>query len=328
MIKIKKWGSENKIIKTTMRNIYNITLKNLYAYFALCIILILILLAIQTISFFEEKPVDKVVEKEVAVEVIAVEIKEVVVGETLVGTTTPTPITREFAFSSAGAYAIDGNSLYKFRTEKRWPIASITKLITALVAYENLELSRVIKITEEAIATEGGAGKFSAGGKYTLDDLVKAAILVSSNDATEAIAIYYGRDDFIALMNKKVKEIGMTNTSLVDPTGLSIQNLSSVEDLYKLSKYILLNEPRIFDISTKEVKIITEITSNLNRPLKNINFFAGHTGFLGGKTGRIPESNGNLLSVFNLPKKKSEVIIIVLGADDRFLETEKILNDL
>lgn len=238
----------------------------------------------------------------------------------------PPPIVEEVSVSAAGAYALTGEELYSFRADKRWPIASITKLMTALIASEEFESNEVITITEKAIVTEGNSG-FAVGEKYYAEDLIEAMLLISSNDAATALAIHYGEDAFIDRMNERAGELGMTNTSFRDPTGLSFQNLSSVEDLRKLALYIWENDPQIFRTTTQKTGMLTEVQTGRRKTVENINTFAGRGDFLGGKTGRIPEAEGNLLSIFKT-QNREPTIIVVLGTKDRFKETEAILNNL
>ena len=241
------------------------------------------------------------------------------------------PIVEEVQVSAAGAYSMSGEELYSFRPDKRWPIASITKLMTALTA-DRLFMSEkpyeLIKVTEEMVATDGNSGGFRVGEVFRVDDLIKAMMLVSSNDAAEALAMHFGEKAYVAEMNKIALEIGMTDTRFVDPTGLSVQNLSTAEDLRRLAKYIWENEPYIFEISQAKSGVITDRISGAGRILTSINEFSGRADFLGGKTGNIPEAEGNLVSIFKVPERDEEVIIIVLGTAGRFAETEKILDNL
>ncbi len=228
--------------------------------------------------------------------------------------------------SAAGAYGEGGKEAFGSRTEKRWPIASLTKLMTALVAFENIPEGEVIIITEEAVLTEGVSGSFTAGEKFKLNDLVKAMMLASSNDAASAIAIHFGEADFIEAMNEKAKELGMTDTSFIDPTGLSSRNQSTVIDLLRLTEYVRTIEPEILAMSKKLKDTIMEVKTGKRRTIVNINIFAGRSDFLGGKTGSTQEAGGNLISVFKVAGEPK--IIIVLGAEDRFAETEKIKDSL
>ena len=231
--------------------------------------------------------------------------------------------------SAGGAYLMNSNEpLYAFRSQKQWPIASVTKLMTTLVARKLMAETETITMDEEAIAAHGEAGDFKTGEKFRASDLVQAMLLVSSNDAAKALADHYGEEAFVAEMNRLAVDIGMTNTIFVDATGLSARNLSTSNDLSRLVRFIWSEDPGIFAITRLPYANIIDIDGGRSRKLNNINFFAGRSNFLGGKTGQIPDSNGNLVSIFNLPDKSSPVIIIVLGAEDRFKETEKILNKL
>jgi len=241
------------------------------------------------------------------------------------------PIIEEVTLSAAGAYTIGGQELYSFRADKRWPIASITKLMTALTAdrlYLTEKPYETILITEEMINTEGNSGGLKVGEKIRADDLIKAMMLVSSNDAAAALAIHYGEDAFVSEMNRIAVELGMTGTSFVDPTGLSVQNLSTVEDIRRLAKFIWEEESYIFEITQNQSGVITDLLSGSRWRLESINEFSGRSNFLGGKTGSIPEAEGNLVSIFYDAERGEELIIIVLGTGDRFGETENILNNL
>lgn len=240
-----------------------------------------------------------------------------------------TPIVQEVQISAAGAYnLLTDENLYEFRTEKRWPIASITKLMTTIVAHEFLDATDTIEITEEILAIEGESGGFSLGEVYTIESLINSMMLVSSNDAAYALAEHFGEEEFIAEMNIKAKEIGMMDTNFYDSSGLSPQNLSTVEDLRTLAKYIWLEEQSVLSVTRSKSGIIREVNTGIVRNLININAFAGRPGFLGGKTGRIPDSGENLLSIFIGPDNSTPIVIIVLGTGDRFYETEKILMKL
>lgn len=231
--------------------------------------------------------------------------------------------------SAAGAYLMNSNEpLYALRGQKQWPIASVTKLMTTLVARKLIAETETIAMDDEAIAAYGEAGDFKTGEKFKAPDLVQAMLLVSSNDAAKALADHYGEEAFVAEMNRSATGIGMTNTIFVDATGLSAGNLSTSDDLSKLVRFIWLEDPEIFTITRLPYANIHDIDSGRVRKLDNINLLSSRSNFLGGKTGQIPDSNGNLVSIFTLPDKSAPVIIVVLGAEDRYKETEKILRKL
>lgn len=193
-----------------------------------------------------------------------------------------------------------------FNAEQQWPMASLTKLMTAAVALENIGKDAKITMSEKAIATESAAGNFSVGGVYSFTDVLSALLKVSSNDAAVALAEFVGENKFLELMNQKAADLKMQHTRFFDPSGLSSLNQSTLEDLEKLVEYIYYQHPEIFRITQEKEG--------------NIHPFAGRPDFIGGKTGFIDEANGNLISLFN--NNGQPLLIIVLGSDDRAKDTQ------
>src|SRR3989344_4573654 len=223
--------------------------------------------------------------------------------------------------TAAGAFGDGGKEVFGWETTKRWPVASIAKLMTAVVVSEKMQATDVVEITSDMLTAPGDSG-FIKGQKYKVSDLEKAMLVVSSNDATYALAIHYGQANFVAAMNQKARDLRMNDTYYVDPAGLSAQNQSTVNDLVILAGYIRGYHPDIF-IETKKTKdTIAEVKTGKRKTLTSINEFAGRKDFLGGKTGTTPEAGENLLSIFNIAGEAK--IIIVLGDEDRYVETQKI----
>ncbi len=207
-------------------------------------------------------------------------------------------------------------------SNKILPIASITKLMTAVVALENIPKDDQVYINWESVKVYGEQGSLKEGDSYEVWDLIHAMLLESSNDAAEALAIQYGRPDFIELMNKKAEEIGMVSTFYFDASGLSFKNVSTVSDLSKLAQYI-----------EKEHSIIWDITRlknyrKDNRIWYNNNHFAGDANYYGGKNGYIDEAKKTLISIFELPispnNELRKVGAVLLYSDDASSDMEKI----
>jgi len=143
--------------------------------------------------------------------------------------------------------------------DKTLPIASLSKLMTALVVIENTHLSDY-DLSKTTIVSQKAAsqynipvhGNLEAGQVIAIEQLLKYMLYYSSNDAAFALAEVIGLDNFIAKMNQKSKELGLNNTYFINPTGLdpsdidAVPNYSTVNDLAKLSKYILSNHGLIF----------------------------------------------------------------------------------
>ncbi|HEY4499842.1 MAG TPA: serine hydrolase [Candidatus Paceibacterota bacterium] len=237
------------------------------------------------------------------------------------------PYTSMPELSLQAAYIKDlttGRELFNTSDHNRWPIASLTKLMTAVIAREHFQPETKILITEKAFQTEGAAGNLNAGELYTVSDLIQAMLMVSSNDAAAALAEFYGTTKFIEVMQKKAATLNMFQTTFFDETGLSFINQSSVQDLEKLLTHIRAQHPDLLEISRTRAITLKELSTGRKNVLTNINYFATWPDFRGGKTGFIDSSGGNLLSTFE--HKNHIILIIVLGAEDRFEQTERLYN--
>ncbi|MBI4993678.1 D-alanyl-D-alanine carboxypeptidase [Candidatus Wolfebacteria bacterium] len=205
------------------------------------------------------------------------------------------------------------------------PIASISKLMTALVAADNIPQNKEIRFSENAINTEGIAGEFRSGELFRAKDLTKAMLIVSSNDAAVALAEFLGEKKFVDLINKKTQAINMFDTHFAEPTGLSALNQSTAIDLSKLVSYIYYNYPDILEITTQKERKIFDLEKGNFKKLININMFAGEPDFIGGKTGHLDDDNGrNLAALF---KRNGRIVLtIVISAENAFEETKKLLT--
>lgn len=157
------------------------------------------------------------------------------------GALTAAERTPEPAIKSSAVLVLDqetGEVLLGRNAENIAPIASLTKLMTALITVEaGLPLNEVIRITRDDIDRLKGTGsRLPVGSSYTRDDLLKLALMSSENRAASALGRSFpgGINAFVAAMNAKAQELGMSATRFVEPTGLSSANVSSAEDLAKL----------------------------------------------------------------------------------------------
>ncbi|MBI2033765.1 MAG: D-alanyl-D-alanine carboxypeptidase [Candidatus Liptonbacteria bacterium] len=218
-----------------------------------------------------------------------------------------------------------GEIYFDLNSLKRWPIASLTKLMTAAVSSENLNPQAVITLTGADFAISPNHGNLlKVGDRYTVQDLMKIMIISSSNEAAEALAGFYGRVNFVSQMNSEARKWGMTQTYFNDPTGLSVSNQSTIRDIQKLVERIYENFPDIFPLTRNRTIPVKELNSGNYRLTSSTNNFSGRPDFLGGKTGYTDEANGNLVSLFSYASRP--ILVVVLGSPDRFLETEKLIN--
>lgn len=230
--------------------------------------------------------------------------------------------------SARYAHAIDLKTGYVFyqKGDKNavWPVASITKLMTALVIRDTIDEHARILVNDTALATEGIAGGLLAGDEYAAGDLVKIMLLTSSNDAAVALAEYVGKDVIGQRMQEKARQIGMRQSIFVEPTGLSEANQSSSHDLRILMNHIYNTAPELLAVTAAPSQTVMNYTTKQTRAVHNINHFAGRSNFIGGKTGFIDTSGENLISLFQY--QGYVIMTTVLGSLDRFDETETLLE--
>ena len=216
-----------------------------------------------------------------------------------------------------------GNIIISENETGRRPIASVSKLMTTLIATESMQPDIVVTVSESAHTLADGYASLEVDASYTVGDLIRAALVVSSNDAAYALAQSFGYDAFIARMNEKAKAIGMTQTIFSEPSGLSYLNQSTASDLALLLEYIYHTQPALLALTREKLVPIVNQTRQRTIQLSNVDYFAGTKDFIGGKTGFINESGGNLVTLF---KRGSAIWAVeVLGSNDRFADVSKLL---
>jgi len=167
----------------------------------------------------------------------------------------------EVRSASAVVIAADDNSvLYAQDANQVMPVASITKLMTALVVLESgADLDELITIdAEDRRSTQGNASRLAVGAQLTRAELLLLALMSSENRAAQALARVYpgGVTAFMAAMNAKARALGMRHTSFADPTGLSPHNVSTAADLVQLV-LAAAEQPLIQDYSTRTEHQVT-----------------------------------------------------------------------
>ena len=230
---------------------------------------------------------------------------------------------------SAGSYIIGdldtGQIILKKDENKQYSIASVSKLMTALLSKETYKPTDLTTVSMRALATYGQNGGFKIGEKLKIEDLYYPLLLQSSNDAAEILAEQGGPVDFISKMNDKAKILGMSGTIYRDPSGLSPYNASTSSDLFKLANYIYKNQKDIFDTT----KIISHKIKN--HYWQSNNQFLRESGYLGGKSGYTDMAKETVVSLFNTKLNGAEarnIAIILLQSSDRFRDANKVVKYL
>ena len=193
-------------------------------------------------------------------------------------------------YPSTGAQAcalIDANSgqlLFSKNENQRLPMASTTKIMTAIIALENCDVDEIVTVPAQAQGVEGSSIYLLSGEKLTISELLYGLLLESGNDAAAAIAIYVGGDaeSFCELMNKKAEDLGLSNTHFENPHGLTAEgHYTTAYELATLSAYAMKNETFRKIVSTEKY-IIPErencrarYFSNHNRLLRSLDVCDG-----------------------------------------------------
>ena len=217
----------------------------------------------------------------------------------------------------------DNFPLFRYGTNKPWPIASLTKLLTAVVTIENIGLDKKVAVSPEVMATEGEAGDLRTGETYVTRDLLKIMLMASSNRAAAALESYLGHDQFVKAMMDKARAINMTQTAVYDGSGLNDSNISTASDILLLLNYILERDPDILSYTRLANFLVQPINSDRSHMITNIDPLVERADFLGGKTGTSAAAHQNLAAVLSFNNRR--VAVILLGSPDRFKETGDLL---
>jgi len=192
-----------------------------------------------------------------------------------------------------------GELIYTKNADVRRPMASTTKIMTALIALESGDLDREITVTDEMINVEGTSMGLLPGDTVSLEELVYGMLLQSGNDAANctAYAVSGGVDEFLALMNCKAEEIGMRNTHFATPSGLDAdEHYSTAYDMALLASYALAN-PVFRRICSTYSASLTYGNPPYARRLTNHNrLLKIYDGAIGVKTGFTKKSGRCLVS--------------------------------
>ena len=226
------------------------------------------------------------------------------------------------------AYVIDVSTnkvLYEKNADEQLPLASVTKLMTALVAYELLTKNTEVPITLAATKQDGYSG-LSQGESFSLENLLNLTLISSSNDGAYAIASAVGSqivDDgdactFVEAMNIKAGELGLSQTYFRNPTGLDISEdeggaYGSARDIAFLMKYILTHYPNIIEGTTESAAHITDDQGAVHRVENTNPIVANIDGLIGSKTGYTDLAGGNLAIAFDAAYNRP-VVVVVLGS--------------
>ena len=230
--------------------------------------------------------------------------------------------------SARSAIVVDLDSkalLYQKNPDLKLLPASTTKIITALIALEEYDLDDVV--TVNSVKVEGQTMELEFGEKITVENLLYGLLVQSGNDAAVALAQHYpgGEEEFIKAMNTKLKKLNLHDTQFQNPTGLdNYGHYTTVHDLSLLSAEALKNDTFKKIVNTPKITV-TDTTREIEHELETINDLLGKIpGLKGIKTGWT-ELAGECLVTYT-KRNSREIIVVVLGSQDRFGESETLID--
>lgn len=213
-----------------------------------------------------------------------------------------------------------GRILFDKNGNKTTPMASTTKIMTAIIVVENSNLSDIVTIDSKSAGTGGSRLGLKKNDKITVNDLLYGLMLRSGNDAAVALAIHVGGsvEGFAELMNKKARKLNLTSTHFMVPHGLDMDgHYTTAYELAKMADYALKNKKLKEIVSTKTCTINInnnpKVISNTNELLGSV------SGVYGVKTGF---TNGAGRCLVTACKRDSlDIITVIIGADTKKIRT-------
>lgn len=232
------------------------------------------------------------------------------------------PVSAAGEFEQARAYGVvdlnTGDVLIEKNLSEPVSIASITKVMTAVVALDLVSPDELFTVTEHAAGIEPTKIGVVAGEQMKVSELIDAAILTSANDAVEVIRegidSKYGAGTFVKAMNAKAQIIGLKNTNFSNPQGFdNKQHYSSVEDLSILAHYTIENYPSLKVIAKKEYQFLPKDQNHKQFDLYNWNgllgVYPGASGIKIGNTGRA-----GYTTLVTSEREGKKLAVVLLGA--------------
>lgn len=251
------------------------------------------------------------------------------------GLTSPIPLPwmeEEFSslvdFSAASVLVKDLETqaiLYAKDTDAELPIASLTKLMTAYLVFKSGDLNDLVSVSENAALTGGSSMGMTPGETFTIEELLYGLLVPSGNDAAVALAEYISGSEeaFVEEMNAMADALGMTDTHFANASGLDAEGAySTSRDLSLLTIELLKNE--VFRNIVKNERVVLKSEEGNLHVLENTNILLDSLGVIGVKTGTTAAA-GECLITLTRNEEGHEILIIILGSSNRYIETEELI---
>lgn len=264
-------------------------------------------------------------------------------GTTVSETTSQSTASDPFAditLEAEAAYVWDVSAqkpLYAKNANAQLPLASLTKLMTGLIALESYDENKPVRITLDAITQDGENG-FEDGDTWKASELLGFTMISSSNDGAYALAAAAGafnKSDgggFIDRMNARAKDLGLAQTYFTNPTGLDASAIESgsygsARDMAFLMEYIIKHAPLVVAHTTEPVATFIDESGEIHTATNTNQAIGAIANALGSKTGYTELAGGNLVVAFDAGLNRP-VVIAVLGSsrEGRFNDVEQLLE--
>lgn len=226
--------------------------------------------------------------------------------------------------------------IYLKNEHRLYPIASLTKLVTAKVAEELYKPEQLFTISKAAASTYGITNGIKIGSQFTRDDLLKALLVNSSNDAAAALMEPVGSKTFLSRMNEILHTNKYTTTSFVNPSGLDPlkkaikPNRMTPYHLTRLLNDIYQKDPLLVDIMAQEMVEITDLKNGTPSVLKQTNILYRDDLYkdkvIMSKTGLTNLAGQNLAFITPGNDQYDYISIVILGSKSRAIDSKKVLD--
>ncbi|MES2314991.1 MAG: hypothetical protein V4524_03615 [Patescibacteria group bacterium] len=206
------------------------------------------------------------------------------------------------------------------------PVASMSKLITAIVGTNTISPTTTIEITPLETNVASDTSNLIAGEKFEFKDLLYPLLLNSSNVAAEAIASSTARTHFLELMSNSAWEINMPTAYFADPSGLDPHNQASAKDIFALAQYLYTYRPDILAITHTVHTQVGTTTDHGAHSFDSIHPFSIDPRFIGGKTGRTREAGETMLTILRIEDEPIAFIVLHSNFGSRATDTNLLIK--
>ncbi|HWA64380.1 MAG TPA: serine hydrolase [Candidatus Paceibacterota bacterium] len=210
--------------------------------------------------------------------------------------------------------------LFARNPDEKLPIASLTKILNAVVVWERFSPNEIATVQPTAVKVDGERQDLFVGETISINSLLRLMLIESSNDAAYALRDYAQTQgiDLIAEMNAKAAALGMTSTHIVDAAGLDDSGYSTAHDLIKIVSYGLRYDA-LWNFSRERTAVVASADGSIAHEIKSTNELLGKLAdIFGGKTGYTDSALGCIMLIVQAPEADDKIIAIVLGSTGRF----------